>query len=264
MSSQNSSCNYEQYYQVDCIKKSSGKQIAKTKRHICWKFGFADEGALSSGCQGSQCRGREHEINFIWSIASGKRSIVFDGETVHFSVRPRDKKFQYSWTIQSGHVVTIVAYALPAFRAKPHRRQFDLVLDGTSFYDFPKIFELGLSTENIGDFTEEGFKSNVMDLHDQACSPSNVHHGDLLDLSFGPSPVSFTSPFFGNEGKYDGNSTQFDTSMDVKFAQGPSKENAIEANERVNVHLGDSIWNLPSFPAYGTGSYNESNHCSHY
>ena len=271
MSSQNSLCNYEQCYQVDCIKKSSGKQIAKTKRHICWKFGFTDEGALSSRCQGSDCRGREHEINFIWSIASGKRSIVFDGETVHFSVRPRDKKFQYSWAIQSGHVIEIIAYALPTFRANPHRRQFDLVLDGTSFYDFPKIFELGLATELLCDFTKatrgEDFKSNTMDLHGHASSQSNVQHGDLLDFSFDPTPVSVTAvtaPFFGNEEKNDDNLTQFETSMDFKFAHVSSKENVIEANGIRNEHLSDSIWNLPSFTAYEAGTYHECNHGRHY
>ena len=64
------------FYQVNDSKKSLGKIHSKSKRHIIWKFGIANQSALSMGKFGFECRGQEYEIQLIWSIASGKQRII--------------------------------------------------------------------------------------------------------------------------------------------------------------------------------------------
>lgn len=72
-------------YQIDYQIKGAGKTLGITKKRVTWKFGFANDEALEQGFSGSQCRGSEHEVNFVWSLASGKRQIVVDGKEAHFS-----------------------------------------------------------------------------------------------------------------------------------------------------------------------------------
>lgn len=72
-------------YQVEFKVQGAGKTLGVTKKKIMWKFGFADSEAVSKGFSGSGCRGSEHEINFVWSLKSGKREISCDGKQVHFS-----------------------------------------------------------------------------------------------------------------------------------------------------------------------------------
>jgi hypothetical protein len=72
-------------YQIDYKVSGAGKTLGVTKKKVLWKFGFANEDALRDGLTGSQCRGSEHEVTFIWSLASGKRQIFSDGKECHFS-----------------------------------------------------------------------------------------------------------------------------------------------------------------------------------
>ena len=72
-------------YQIDYKVSGAGKTLGVTKKKVLWKFGFANDEALRDGLTGSQCRGSEHEVNFIWSLASGKRQISCDGKECHFS-----------------------------------------------------------------------------------------------------------------------------------------------------------------------------------
>ena len=54
----NSKAYQPQLYQVDYCKKKAGKQFAKSKRRVTWKFGFANEEAIKNGANGVECRGK--------------------------------------------------------------------------------------------------------------------------------------------------------------------------------------------------------------
>lgn len=128
-------------YQVDCLMHSKGKRVAASKRRIRWRFGFSDTQSMSKGLSGIDCRGEEHEVVMVWSLTSGKQLILADGCEVHFaSARLRDK-FECSWTMKGNIEVKVVASLFASAG-----RQFDLFLNGQSFWDMPKIFELGKST----------------------------------------------------------------------------------------------------------------------
>lgn len=108
------------------------------------RFGFANPEALANGETGTACRGEEHDVTIVWSITSGKRLVLADGQEVHYS-NNRNNIFDFSWTMRGNHVLKIVAYASPPVTPIPGFRQYDFMVDGQSFFSFPKVFRLGLA-----------------------------------------------------------------------------------------------------------------------
>jgi hypothetical protein len=148
-----SSCKYNMslnpVYQVDWQNAASGKRVSATKRRVVWRFGFSNAEAIKQGLSGVNCRGEEHEITIVWSLTSGKRLVTADGEEVHFSSGKRtDSKFETSWTMNGGHILKVINHATPPLLQTPGFRQFDFLLDGCSFFDMPKIYELGTPDAN--------------------------------------------------------------------------------------------------------------------
>jgi hypothetical protein len=115
-----------------------------TKKRVQFRFGFSDPEAIASGMKGADCRGAEHEVVILWSLSSGKQVVLVDGLEVHFATARAMDKLQASWTMKGGHQMQVVAHAsTPIFNNTPGFRQFDLLIDGLSFWDMPKMYELG-------------------------------------------------------------------------------------------------------------------------
>lgn len=150
-------------YQIECQTTKKGKMIAGTKRRICWKFGFSNHDAMQKGLSGIDCRGEEHEVVFVWSLASGKKFVLADGHEVHWSKQSLlSEKFDGSWecswkSLMAGanRELKVVAHASSSlFERKKSKtscvadssfRKFDLLIDGVSFSDMKQMFELGLT-----------------------------------------------------------------------------------------------------------------------
>lgn len=132
-------------YQVDFSAHYSGKRVSATKRKVCFRFGFSNAEAIAKNLTGVGCRGEEHEVILTWSLTSGKRVVVADGAEVHYSQGNRsESKFETSWSFGAGHIIKLTAHASPPlFQAPPGWKQYDLELDGFSFFNMPRIFELG-------------------------------------------------------------------------------------------------------------------------
>jgi hypothetical protein len=111
------------------------------------RFGFANPEAIAAGETGTACRGEEHDVTLVWSLTSGKRLVLADGQEVHYSCS-RGNLFDYSWTMRGNHVLKIVAHAAPPLNPTPGFRQYDFSVDGQSFFSFPKLFRLGLSAND--------------------------------------------------------------------------------------------------------------------
>jgi len=134
------------FYQIDCSVGSSGKRVSVTKRRVRWRWGIVNEDTLASDATGVQCRGYEHEVALTWSLTSGKRLVLLDGEEVHYSTgRRTEGKFQYSWTSSGlgNHVFTVIAFAVTPIMSTPSFKQFDFLINGQSYSDFHDINELG-------------------------------------------------------------------------------------------------------------------------
>lgn len=133
-------------YQIDCCSAASGKTVCATKRRVRWRFGTTNPSALENGAVGVECRGRESDILFSWSITSGKRMIVQDNKEVHYSQGKRaEGKFSFVWS-SDGKMFTLVAYAAPPVQ-KTHRmcgKQFLLLIDNIPFDSLPRMYELRL------------------------------------------------------------------------------------------------------------------------
>jgi hypothetical protein len=83
-------------------------------------------------------------VTIVWSVTSGKRTVLADGKEVHFSAG-RNNVFEYSWTMRGNHVLKVLAHASPPMSVTPGFRQYDFCVDGQSFFTFPKVFRLGLA-----------------------------------------------------------------------------------------------------------------------
>lgn len=132
-------------YQVDQSATGVGKVVTASKIKIRFSFGFANEGALESGMKGVNCRGHEHVVTIFWSLTSGKIIIDCDGREIHFSCQ-KTGKFKHSWSLKVNHTIEVIAHAAPAstkIDARPGWRQYDLTINGISYFSLPKIFELG-------------------------------------------------------------------------------------------------------------------------
>ncbi|KAL7446204.1 hypothetical protein ACHAXH_009380 [Discostella pseudostelligera] len=131
-------------YAIDFTAVACGKRIANTKRRVRWRFGFANPEALEAGATGIACRGEEHDVTMVWSITSGKRLILADGQEVHYS-SSRSAVIDFSWTMRGNHVLKVVAHATTPMTVEPGFRQYDFFVDGRSFFSFPKVYRLGLT-----------------------------------------------------------------------------------------------------------------------
>jgi len=137
------------FYQIEFNAVATGKTIAMSKRLIRFRFGFPNIEAVERGETGTACRGVEHEIAVMWSITSGKRRIMADNQEIHTSVI-RSGALEHSWVMTNNHVVKIIAHSTASNQSTG--RQYDLLVDGMSFFNVPKVFELGLKgnvTTNI-------------------------------------------------------------------------------------------------------------------
>lgn len=130
-------------YQIDFSAISAGKRVSSTKRKIRWRFGYANHKELKSGRTGTDCRGEEHDVTIVWSITSGKRQITMDGKEVHYSTN-RAGLLEFNWQTKGNHVIKVTCHAAPPMTAQPGFRQYDLSIDGQSFFAMPKVFQLGI------------------------------------------------------------------------------------------------------------------------
>lgn len=135
-------------YQVDFISVNCGKIVPASKRRICFKFGYTNADALSDGKTGQGCRGSEHEIIVTWSLSSGKQAISFDQHEIFFDVGDSTQtKFSHSWEDKFGHCLEVKIHAASMstkVNHDPNWKQYDLLINGVSFFVMPKIFEIGV------------------------------------------------------------------------------------------------------------------------
>lgn len=161
-------------YQIGFNVQNAGKQMTTTKRIIHFRFGFANAQALSQGRAGVDCRGEEHDLCVTWSITGGKRLISLDGREIQYSAGKRANTarradiLECAWKM-SDHIFELKCYAYKPKSGSPEKRnpkfhQYNLTIDGRSFFELPEIFDLGLKglrTQNYPSMTISG--SSVLD-----------------------------------------------------------------------------------------------------
>lgn len=126
-------------YQINYRAKRCGKTITASKRRIIFQFGFSSASAIASGKTAVDCRGEEHDVVLIWSHMSGKRELFMDGRQVHTSKGAMgNSEFMFSWAL-GNHILKIIARGV----GEANSRQFDLELDGMSYFAFKQIYQLG-------------------------------------------------------------------------------------------------------------------------
>ena len=111
------------------------------------RYGFPNQEALNAGKAGTDCRGEEHDVTFVWSITSGKRMLMSNGQHLHVSTN-KSKSFEYTWHDKNGNHLKVVAHSTQPLSNVGTVRQYDLFINGRSFFTLPKVYEVGLKTTN--------------------------------------------------------------------------------------------------------------------
>jgi hypothetical protein len=68
---------------------------------------------------------------------------MMDGKEVHYA-STRTAVMDHSWSSKGNHVMKVVCHAAAPMTANPGFRQYDLFIDGQSFFTMPKVYELGM------------------------------------------------------------------------------------------------------------------------
>jgi hypothetical protein len=137
-------------YQIDYAVTNAAKTLGFSKKKVSFKFGFANPSA-PTGSTGAACRGSEHEVVFIWSLASGKRQLLLDGKDVHYSESGQngwtsDRAWQHSFPLHDTalrQTLKVHFISQPVNKDIPDSRPFDLRVGGISYFSFNQIFQLG-------------------------------------------------------------------------------------------------------------------------
>ena len=115
--------------------------------------------------KGAECRGREHEIILVWSILTNKAHIYVNSKEIfrmdspyedYINLNPFTGSFRRGFNLPNAkyngnHRVDIRCYARTPIGAKDmivddaggKFRQYELTIDGLSFFSMPKLYELG-------------------------------------------------------------------------------------------------------------------------
>ncbi len=108
------------------------------------RYGFPNKAALDAGEMGTKCRGEEHDVTLIWSVTSGKQMILANSRQIH-SGSYKSSIFEHQWTDERGNVIRLVALSIPPKdNTVGDGRQYDLFINGVSFFTLPKAYEIGL------------------------------------------------------------------------------------------------------------------------
>jgi len=132
--------NYGTPYQVQFTTKNIGKHVSSAKREIKFRFGFASDKAIYAGLTGISCCGEEHEVKILRTMNSGKRQVLVDNKEIHSSSSRLDGKFELTWTMCGHRKAKVIVTRFPV---GPKARYFDFILDGVSYFNMPKISQLG-------------------------------------------------------------------------------------------------------------------------
>jgi hypothetical protein len=166
-------------YQLNCEIQSKGRRVASTKRRVKWSFGFSDRDAIEEGKSGNECRGAEHEVVMVWSLTSGKQRVLADGTEVHFANCRVGDKFECEWTMNGGHNIKIVAHIAAPLIGQDKFRQYDLQIDGISYWDMPKIYQLGTTGSANGSSLARARSTPTRRISPDSChSEGDLHSGN--------------------------------------------------------------------------------------
>mmetsp|Transcript_36613 Transcript_36613/g.76827 ORF Transcript_36613/g.76827 Transcript_36613/m.76827 type:complete len:168 (-) Transcript_36613:252-755(-) len=132
---------------------SEGERIATKKHHVQWRFAFAD--AADSDDDSTLVDNNEiattesttpthHEIVLLWDWNARRRFIYMDGKEVNREIS-RASACDVSWEMMGNngrrHEFRVVAYAFAKNNDSSSNRdfrQYDLLVDGRSFFSVPK------------------------------------------------------------------------------------------------------------------------------
>lgn len=233
-------------YQVDYTCVNAGKTVSAAKRRIRWRFGFASAEAIDAGHLGPQCRGEEHEIILNWSLTSGKRVVLVDGNEVFLECKPYETTLEYAWEMRGGHVVKIRGSIAPKMWKDTNEKQFEMWLNGKKFSDFSQIYELGrVATRSVPrktlDTSVKKSRNRKMPVSEQVDWPKDNFDSNNTPRTVGSEQSSFDFASAVH--------TSVNPASPSNAAPAPTFDQILEANYAQPVESVPDLFDAPVEPA---------------
>jgi len=155
----------------------------------CRSFGFTDLAALNQGRHGNDCRGEEHVVELVWSVKSGKTRVYWNKRHISHLFRNGNRSgvVEFAWKAQSGESFQIVAHS----EARPGVIQYDLRVDGTSFFTLPGVSQLGLPESRVDSEELQQGGLQRIDSVSALSTMSDIPLGDALEEPFPEEALGF-------------------------------------------------------------------------
>ena len=112
-------------------------------------------------------------MTLVWSITSGKRLIMSNNQQVYIGTN-KSKLFEYVWYDKNGTNLRIIAHSSQPMNGISGSRQYDLFIDGKSFFNLPKVYEVGLKG-SVQDGRIPGIMTNADRLRLEVNSPYSTY-----------------------------------------------------------------------------------------
>ena len=82
-----------------------------------------------------------------------------NGQHLHTGMN-KGRIFEHSWHDKNGTHLKVIAYATAPVSNNSGTRQYDLLINGKSFFTMPKVYEIGLKRTNLADNRIPGVITN--------------------------------------------------------------------------------------------------------
>lgn len=135
---------------------------------LCRRYGFPNQAAIDAGETGTKCRGEEHDVTLVWSVTSGKRMIMSNGRQLLVDTS-KTTVIEHSWTDIRGNNIRLKAHSTAPMSSASESRQYDLFINGKSYFTLPRSYEIGLkgpTDDRIpGVITDKDYSSQMQSPH---------------------------------------------------------------------------------------------------
>lgn len=155
VSNKTAKANFGHPYQIYTESVYAGRNLQGTKKRVKWRFGWSDSPT-------------EHEVEFVHSQLSGKKTIIEDGVEINSSTTVLSSDYSYGWNSEAcAHV-----YRIEATLGVASEYIYVFSIDGTAFTDM-QFKPAELVTKNKVPDAPFAAKSHSTDTNDSSAKSAS-------------------------------------------------------------------------------------------
>jgi len=176
-------------YQVSFSIENVGKRQEDSKKRLKWIYQVV----------GTDGQSGQHEIEFTWSLLSGKQEVTLDGQNVMFNRKKGQSVFDENLTkMGEKPSLQLVCARKAPIKAHPDFQCYELLIDDKPFGTYPSL---------------DGSRNNNANQSPEIMNPDSTINGDIMQT---PNPF------------YDGPMSILDICYPGKYSSAPVQQMEME------------------------------------